>query len=814
MPDEFTPSEIERKWQEKWEKGKVFEVDFRKAEKPYTCQVMFPYPSGDKLHVGHWYNFGPADTYARFQRMRGYDVFEPIGFDAFGLPAENHALKTGVHPTISIRENVETMTKQLKRIGCMYDWTQTLDTSLPEYYRWTQWLFLKMFEHGLAYRREAPVNHCPMCQTVLANEQVWDGRCERCETEVVQRPLTQWFWKITDYAERLLAGLSALDWPEKTKLMQRNWIGRSEGTEIDFSVQGTEKLITVFTTRQDTLFGATYLVLAPEHPLVAEVTTEEKRGDVEKYQQETSRKTQLMRTDLLKHKTGVATGGFAVNPSTRKPIPIWIADYVIASYGTGAVMGVPGHDQRDYEFAKEYDLPIVEVVKGGDLSKEAYISDSISVNSEFLNGLPTPEAKEAMTRWLEEHQRGRRTVRYKLRDWLISRQRYWGAPIPIVHCETCGTVPVPEKDLPVLLPKDVDFLPKGDQRSPLGTSQEFVHTLCPCTKPTCGHGNKACLRAAKREVDTMDTFVDSSFYQFRYLAEGTQTQFIDPTIEAKWMPVTTYIGGAEHACMHLIYARFVTMALRDWGVVSHEEPFQRLVHQGVITNKGAKMSKSRGNVVSPDEFVERYGSDVFRMYLMFMGPFTDGGDWSDRGITGIARFAKRLFAFLTDPEKSAASKEQEPREVTAALHATVKKVTEDIARFHFNTALSCLMEFLNALERAGSCTKRTAETAAKLLAPLAPHLAEEIWSQLGHRTFVCSQKWPTYRESMLKRQTITIPVQVNGRLRATIEVDADAKKEDVLATARAQPNVGKYLTGKEVKKVVYIAGKLLNLVTT
>ncbi len=811
MHPEYDPTATEAKWQARWADAGIHTADLKKAKKPFYSLVMFPYPSGDKLHVGHWYNFAPADSYARFMRMHGHDVFEPMGFDAFGLPAENYAIKTGVPPAESITKNVETMVTQLKRIGCMYDWEKTLNTSTPDYYRWTQWVFLQMYAKGLSYKKEAPVNWCSKDRTVLANEQVHEGKCERCGTDVVQKNLTQWFWKITDYAEQLLNGLDDLDWPEKTKLMQRHWIGKSQGAEIRFSVDLQEDHpaweaaapapeIAVFTTRPDTLFGVTYMVLAPEHPLVDHIVDPQHKKTVERYREETRKKTEMQRTELNKEKSGVFTGTYALNPVNGERIPVWIADYVLVNYGTGAVMAVPGHDERDYAFAKKHDLPLREVVLGGDLSEAACTGEGAMTNSEFLDGLSTHEAKKKMIAWLEDEEKGQGRTTYRLRDWLVSRQRYWGAPIPIVYDPSGKPHPVPEKHLPWLLPTDVEFKPEGT--SPLTESKEFLAR----TEKLFGKGWTP-------EYDTMDTFVCSSFYELRYLMQGNAKTFVDPALEKKWMPVSMYIGGPEHACMHLIYARFVTMALKDMGFVHHAEPFQRLVHQGLITNQGAKMSKSKGNVVSPDSFVDEYGADVFRMYLMFMGPFTDGGDWSDTGIKGVDRFVHRLWktyeryielkSSKTEPKKS-------PEQMTM-LHKTIKKVTEEIRELRFNTAIAALMELLNAVEKDETMYGEVAMTLPLLLGPLAPHLADELWEKAGGKGFVMEQKWPTYDPKQLVSATMVIAVQVNGKIRGQVEVASDATKEDVIAAAKGNEHVQKFLTS-ETKKEIYVPGRLVSFV--
>lgn len=829
MSHPYNPSSIEAKWQKRWEEAGIYKTDLKKKVKdPYYSMVMFPYPSGDKLHVGHWYNFAPADSFVRFQRMHGKETFCPMGFDAFGLPAENYAIKTGVHPDASTRKNVETMITQLKRIGCMYDWDKMVNTSTPEYYRWTQWLFLQMYKHELAYRKEASVNWCPSCQTVLANEQAQDGTCDRCGTTVVQKPLTQWFWKIKQYAEKLLKNLDDLDWPEKTKTMQRNWIGRSEGTEARFAVEGSDQCVEVFTTRVDTIFSAAFLVLAPEHPLTESCTTKEHRAAIRHYVEESLQKTYMQRTDLAKEKTGAFTGSFAINPANGKRIPIWIGDFVLAHYGKGAVFG-DAHDERDFIFAKKYGIALTTTIIPPDKSdidaicslEKCYTEDGILYDSDQFSGLRSAEARKRITAWLEDEGQGRCVVQYRIRDWLVSRQRYWGAPIPIVYDPEGNPHPVPEKHLPWLLPTDVEFKPTG--KSPLYYSKEFRER----TEKIFGKGWTP-------EFDTMDTFVCSSFYYLMYLQapEIRNSEFgirneekmeiphsafripnlVDPHIEKTWMPVSLYIGGPEHACMHLIYARFVMMALQDFGYVSHDEPFKKLVHQGLVTHKGAKMSKSKDNVVSPDSFIDRHGSDVFRMYLMFMGPFTDGGDWNDMGIKGIDRFVARMYRLFEEKlEKGNKGLKGLSAPAMTKLHATIKKVGDDIAIFHFNTAISALMSLLNELEKEESIPADALQTIAKLLAPLAPHLAEEFWEMTGGKGFIIDQHWPAFDPKLLKSDTMTIVVQVNGKLRASLEVDAKASKEEILTLAKAQENVQKYIEGG-IKKEIYVPGKLVSFV--
>ncbi|OGU81471.1 MAG: leucine--tRNA ligase, partial [Ignavibacteria bacterium RBG_16_35_7] len=632
MTTRYPFSEIETKWQQYWEDNKVYQTDLSLSENKLYHLNMFIYPSGAKLHTGHWYHYGPSDSWARYQKLKGKNVFEPMGYDAFGLPAENYAIKTGIHPYDSTIANINEIRKQLKRMGCMYDWDAELMTCEPKYYKWNQWLFLQLYKKGLAYRKNAPVNWCPNDHTVLANEQVLsDGTCERCGTSVIQKNLTQWFFKITEYAEQLLEGLDKITWPEKTKLMQRNWIGKSVGAEVNFQINGHNESIKIYTTRPDTLFGATYMVLSPEHPLLDKLTIQKFKDEVQEYRNSIKSLTEIERTSTVKEKTGVNTGAFAINPVNHKKIPIWIADYVLMTYGTGAIMAVPGQDERDWEFAEKFNLPIIRTVQPpSDFEGKAYLEDGPAINSEFLNGLYVEEAKEKIIKWLEKKAIGKSKVNYHLRDWLISRQRYWGTPIPIIYCEKCGEILVDEKDLPVELPYDVHFKPGGE--SPLINHAKFMNVKC----PKCGMD-------AKRDPDTMDTFVDSAWYYFRFLNPHIDSDPFDKKLAEKWIPVDMYVGGAEHATMHLLYARFIHKFLRDIGYTNSDEPFSHLVHQGTITNQGAKMSKSKGNVVNPDQFIEKYGSDVFRMYLMFMGPYELGGDWSDKGIVGTDRFVQRTY---------------------------------------------------------------------------------------------------------------------------------------------------------------------------
>lgn len=808
-------AQVEKKWQEKWEKTQLYKTDMNKVDKKLYCLVMFIYPSGDRLHIGHWYNYGPTDTWARFKRMQGYNVFEPMGYDAFGLPAENYAIKHGIHPAVSTAQNIEYIRKQLKAIGAMYDWSKEIDTSDPKYYKWTQWFFLLLYKNGLAYRKKAPVNWCPSCQTVLANEQVKEGRCERCDSEVTRRDLEQWFFKITDYAEKLLEGHNRIDWPEKTITMQKNWIGRSEGAKIFFNVDGMDEKIEVFTTRPDTLWGVTYMVLAPEHPLVEKLTTPQQKNAVDDYIEFARKQSDIQRTSTEKEKTGVFTGAYAINPVNGEKVPIWIADYVLITYGTGAVMAVPGHDSRDFEFATKYNLPIREVIspdgKAHEKLTQAYVDPGIMINSGEFSGTPSEEGIKKVIEYLEQKGYGGYAVNYKLRDWLISRQRYWGAPIPIIYCPDCGEVPVPEDQLPVLLPEKVEF--KGSGESPLTTNADFVNTTC----PKCG-------KAARREVDTMDTFVCSSWYYLRFPNPDIDTYPFDKELVKKWLPVDQYVGGAEHATMHLIYARFFTKVLYDLGLIDFDEPFMRLVHQGTITNKGAKMSKSRGNVVNPDVFVERYGSDTFRMYMMFMGSYEEGGDWSDEGITGIHRFLNRVWRLidLLKENKASGNEKERSKELERIRHYTIKMVTTDLERFHFNTAISRIMELVNAMylyiqDVAQESQNREVLEAAKetlilLLAPFAPHFAEECWEKIGKPYSIFNQPWPEWDEEKTKKETTPIAVQINGKLRATIEIERDAEDEVVIESALADEKIRKYVEGKSIIRKIVVKNRLVNLV--
>ena len=791
-------SEIEKKWQKRWEEDHLYKFDSNSDKKKLYCLEMFSYPSGAKLHMGHWYNYGVTDTWARFKRMSGYNLFHPMGFDAFGLPAENYAIKTGIHPAISTDKNIETMEKQLKGIGGSWDWDYEVKTCKEDYYKWTQWMFLKLYEHGLAYKKEAPVNFCPSCNTVLANEQVISGACERCGTMVVRKNMSQWFFKITDYAEELLNGLDKLDWPDRTKNLQRNWIGRSEGAYVTFKVADSDEEFTVFTTRCDTLFGATYCVLAPELPLVDKIVTEDQKAAVEEYKLQASRQSEIERTSTTKEKTGVFTGAYAINPVNNKKVPIWISDYVLASYGTGAIMAVPAHDERDYAFAKKFGLEIIPVLEGGDISKEAYVLDGTHINSDFLNGLNKEDAINKMCSYLEENGFGKKTVTYKLRDWLVSRQRYWGAPIPIIYCEDCGVVPVPEDDLPVKLPMDVEFTPDGE--SPLKKCDSFMH----CTCPKCG-------KPALREADTLDTFVCSSWYFLRYPDAHNDKAPFDTNIINKMLPVDKYIGGIEHACMHLLYARFFTKALRDMGYLNFDEPFMSLVHQGTILGPdGEKMSKSKGNTVAPDPLVEEYGADVLRGYLMFGFNYVDGGPWTDDGIVAINKFYRKVER-LTD---ALIESDKHLDDVDKVLHSSLKVIREDIEKFQFNTSLAKIMEYTNALvkyEKEG-IPRYYIEQLLLILAPFAPHLTEEFWEAIGNEYSIHNQDYPMYDEKYLVETEKEIAVQVNGKVRATIMISVDDSEDVIKEKAMNADNVKRHTDGKEIVKVIVIKGKIVNIV--
>lgn len=804
---------IEKKWNKIWKDTKLYAFDKNRTDKKFYMLEMFSYPSGAKLHLGHWYNFGMSDSYARFKKMTGYNVFEPMGFDAFGLPAENYAIKTGIHPKDSTEKNISIMEQQLSEMGAMFDWSSEVVTCRPEYYKWTQWLFLQLFKHGLAYRKDAPVNWCPSCQTVLANEQATDGVCERCGSQIVHKNLTQWFFKITKYAEELITGLDNLDWPEKTKLMQKNWIGKSTGGEVEFKLEDGTAFRT-FTTRADTLFGVSYVVLAPEHPLVDRITTPEQRQTVEDYRLAVSKTSEIDRLSTVKEKTGVWTGAYCINPINGKKVQVWIGDYVLYSYGTGAVMGVPSHDARDFDFAKKYGLEINRVIRAKDDKTDdslPFTEYGIMCNSGEFNGMTSEEGKKAVIDLLESKGQGKHVVNYRLRDWLISRQRYWGAPIPVIHCPHCGIVPVPEDQLPVELPYDVNFTPDGT--SPLLKHEGFMNCKC----PKCGGD-------AKRDPDTLDTFVCSSWYYLRYPDNKNVSEPFSREIADRMLPVDKYVGGAEHACMHLLYARFITKALRDMGYLDFDEPFRSLTHQGMILGPdGQKMSKSKGNVISPDPYIEKYGSDVLRTYIGFGYRYTEGGPWSDDGIRAIAKWLERVEKTVVKAASADVSGERPfgkaEKELNYVRHNTIKEVTADYDTFDFNTAVARMMELLNALNKYendgvsnAAFYKECVTDLVKLLAPLAPHMCEEFWEMLGYEYSVFNHGWCEFDEKALVKSEIELAVQINSKIRHRITVSADMNAKDIEELVRKDETVLGLLEGKPIKKVIVIPSRLVNII--
>ena len=816
----YDPVAIEREWQARWDRDGTnsFTLDeLRTAERPFFNLMMFPYPSAEGLHVGNIYAFAGADVHGRFKRMQGYDVFEPIGFDAFGIHSENFALKAGVHPMDLIPGNVANFTRQLRRMGGMFDWAHTVDTTNAGYYKWTQWLFLQLFKHGLAEQKEAPVNWCPSDMTVLANEQVIVGACERCGTPVEQRFIRQWFMKITEYAGRLLDNLPHIDWSDTTRKAQRAWIRRSRGARIRFPVvtgagageDGADRIeIPVFTTRPDTVFGATYMVLAPEHPLVDTVTSDACREEVDAYCARTRAMDLVARQKVEKNKTGVFTGGYCINPATRESMPVWIADYVLMGYGTGAIMAVPGHDERDFDFATAYDLPIVRVVadEGEDADTPLAIAyeypQGSLVNSGRYDGMPPSEAKRAIVDDLAAEGLAEAQVNYRLHDWCISRQRYWGPPIPIIHCDDCGPVPVPEDDLPVVLPRVDDFRPDDTGISPLARVRDWYEVPC----PSCG-------RDGTRETDVSDTFLDSAWYFLRYPSTDFDDRPFDDDITRRWLPVDTYIGGNEHAVLHLLYARFVTMALSDIGVLDFEEPFTQFRAHGLIIREGAKMSKSKGNVIVPDPIIEQYGADTFRVYLMFLGPFMAGGDYQDRGISGPHGFLHRLWESVVPKDGELPDHAIDPG-LERKLHRTIKRVTEQIADLRYNTAIAAMMEYLNAARAGGRTPSRAEiEPLVRLIAPFAPHIAEELWERLGHEGSIFDgANWPAFDAAKAVEEEVRVAVQVNGKVRGTVSVPTGADREAVTALARTEDNVARHLEGMEVRRVVHVPDRLLNFV--
>jgi leucyl-tRNA synthetase len=813
--DGYDPSAVERKWQDLWEERGTnsFSLEeLRNAEDPFYNLMMFPYPSAEGLHVGNIFAFTGADVHGRYQRLRGRTVFEPMGFDAFGIHSENFALKVGANPMDLIPRNVANFTRQLRRIGGMFDWEHSVDTTDPAYYKWTQWVFVQLFRAGLAERKEAPVNWCPSCMTVLANEQVIAGTCERCGTAVEQRKIAQWFFKITKYAERLLENLERIDWSEKTRKAQINWIGRSEGARLSFPVldakgEETGTVIDVYTTRPDTIFGATYMVLSPEHPLVDEVTNEGLRVPVYAYREKARAKDLVERQKVDKAKTGVPTGGYCRNPATGQAIPIWIADYVLMDYGTGAIMAVPGHDQRDFDFAKQFELQIVRVVaapgEGPDTPlDEAYVGPGRLVNSGQFDGADVSDSVRVVTAWCAQNGWGEAQVNYRLHDWCISRQRYWGPPIPVVYCDACGPVVVPEKDLPVVLPRLENFRPDQSGVSPLARLEEWYVTTC----PTCG-------AKARRETDVSDTFLDSGWYFLRYPSTDFDDRPFDTALTKKWLPVNAYIGGNEHAVLHLLYSRFLTMVLHDLGRLDFEEPYDVFRAHGLIIAEGAKMSKSKGNVIVPDPLIEEFGADTLRTYLMFLGPFEEGGDYRQDGIQGPFGFLHRLWDTVTTA--AAGDAEAAPdRDVERKIHQTIRQLTEQIPTLQYNTAIAALMECLNAVRAAGRTPVRAeVEPLVPLVAPFAPHIAEELWERLGYTESIFdAPNWPEFDPAKATESTVTIAVQVNGKLRGSIDVAKGAAEAEVVAAARAEENVARHLDGATERRVIYVEERLVNFV--
>lgn len=816
----YNPKKIEQKWQKRWKKQGIYQPDLKKADNPFYNLMMFPYPSAEGLHVGNMYAFTGADIYGRYKRMHGFDVLEPIGLDGFGIHSENYALKVNEHPRDVAKRTQRNFYKQLEATGNGYAWGNTLETYGLDYYKWTQWLFIKMYEKGLVERKRASVNWCPGCKTVLSDEQVIQGRCERCDSEVLQKKLEQWFFKITDYAERLLDNLERIDWPKRIKEMQRNWIGRSEGARFEFGVEGMDQKISIFTTRPDTVYGTSFVVLAPEHPLVDDVTVKGERSKVEAYREKATKKSFLERTQLSKEKTGVRTGSKAFNPFNGRKIPIFVADFVVMDYGTGAIMGVPAHDERDYDFAQKYGLPIIKVIDPKPLSvyseslmdeasgaqtevklkSECWTGEGRLVNSGQFNGLDSGKAREEMISYAEKEGFGSREVSYRLRDWCISRQRYWGPPIPMVKCEKCGWVPIPEKDLPVKLPYLKDYQPQGTGESPLAQLRDWVETDC----PKCGG-------PAERETDVSDTFLDSSWYFLRYptvnLEKADETAFVQEVTQ-KWLPVDVYIGGAEHAVLHLMYARFVTMVLYDLGLVDFEEPFEKFYAHGLLTKNGAKISKSRGNVIIPDDYINKLGADTLRTYLMFLGPFDQGGDFTDSSIMGTHRFLNDVWELVLE-----SSSEPTPIGLEKALHRTIKKVTEDVEAFKYNTALASMMEFKNQWAAADKgLSKEDTEKFVKILAPFAPHITEELWERMDNEFSVHQKTWPDYDPRLVQRERVALVVEINGRVRDKIEAEAGLSDKEAEQAALSSSKVQKRLEGKDIKRVVFVPDKLINFV--
>jgi leucyl-tRNA synthetase len=802
----YNPQEIEKKWQKIWEEKKLHETSEESSKPKFYALDMFPYISGSGIHIGHPKGYTATDVVSRFKMLQGFNVLHPMGWDAFGLPAENYAIKNKINPNVFVKEHINRFRNQLKMFGFTYDWEREFSTTDPEYYKWTQWIFLKLFEKGLAFESNEPVNWCPKCKTVLANEDLEKGLCERCGTEVIQKKLRQWVLKMTDYADRLLYDLDSedLDWEDLIKEQQRNWIGRSEGAEFEMKVKNTDEKIEVYTTRIDTVFGMTYAVVAPEHPIIEKLKDKiENYSEVEEYVVKAQNKTELERTQLQKEKTGVEIEGIKIiNPFAKEEIPLFVADYVLGFYGTGAVMAVPAHDERDWEFAKKYDLAIKEVIKDtnnkSSINKEAFIDDGVLINSEKYNGFTSEEAREKMTKWLEENKIGKGKINYKMRDWVFSRQRYWGEPIPIIHCEKCGVVTVPEKDLPVTLPNVENYEPTDTGESPLANVKEWVNVKCP-----------KCQGDAKRETNTMPQWAGSCWYYLRYIDPKNDEALVDKNKEKYWMPVDLYVGGAEHATRHLLYARFWHKFLFDIGVVSGEEPFKKLVHVGLINAEdGRKMSKRWGNVVNPEDVISQFGVDSMRLYEMFMGPFSQAISWSTKGVSGMRRFLERFYKLGS----KISEKEETDSNLENLLHKTIKKVGEDIENFRFNTAISSLMILTNELDKQEKIYEIQYTKYLILLAPFAPHIAEELWEKLGHKESIFKEKWPEYDPEMIKDEEIKLVIQINGKLRDRIKVPAEISEDEAKKLAMESEKIKSYILGKNIKKIIFVKGKLINIV--
>jgi leucyl-tRNA synthetase len=807
--EKYNPREIEAKWQKYWQKQEINQVDLDKVQRPFYNLMMFPYPSAEGLHVGNMYAFVHSDAYGRFQRLKGFDVFEPIGLDGFGIHSENYAIKIKEHIKNVSARTEKHFYEQLHMIGNQYDWSRTVETYKPNYYRWTQWLFLQMYKKGLAYRNNAPVNWCPSCKTVLSDEQVINGKCERCSSETEKRQMEQWFFRITDYAERLLKNLEWIDWSEPVKIGQRNWIGKSEGASLKFSVVNSELTVDVFTTRPDTLFGATFMVLCPEHQLIEKIKEKiTNLKEIKDYIKKARKKSDLERTDLNKDKSGIEIKGIrAINLVNNKEIPIFVADYVLSGYGTGAIMAVPAHDERDWEFAKKYGIEIKEVVMGGkNVEKEVYIGSGVNVNSEFLDGLETQEAIAKMIEWLEKKKIGKRAINFRLRDWCVSRQRYWGPPIPMIECAKCGWQPVPEKDLPVLLPDMDDFLPDGTGKGPLNKVKEFVKTVC----PKCGG-------EAERETDVSDPFVDSCWYYLRYPCMEFADQPFDKKRLAKWMPVNMYIGGKEHTVLHLLYSRFITMVLHDLGYLKEEEPFKRFFAHGLLIKEGAKMSKSKGNIINPDEYIEKFGADSVRLYLMFLGDVQLGGDWRDSGMAGMFKFVNRFYN-LTGKILEDNNKKTTDVDVLKVMHKAVKRVGGDLEKIKFNTAIAAIMECINSLYELKATGKKigadVVEILAKIIAPLAPFMAEELWNQTGHKKSIFKEKWPEYDKNLIQDEEFGLVVQINGKVRDRIKAKMDIAEDEAKKITMQSEKIKNFIGTKSIRKIFFVKNRLINIVVS